>query len=597
MSTLVLVVLAASAVVSVLAVLWGQVLPGVGLRGDSTMPSNRVRRLRIRLRLRLRPGPGHATAGELWLRWSRLAILRGSGRARPSVPLRVRMVRPVLCCVLLGWAQWRHALRLPLEEHVLILAGPRTGKSALLGHMIMRYPGPVLSTTTKADIFGLTAGIRARRGPVYVFNPQAVGEGVPSTFRWDLIAGCADQATAIRRATALCSAIDTEGMEGGSWWAQKAQAYFRALLHAAALAHGDMRLVTAWTVGSAEDAEHVLAARGRHDLAGAVREMQAEDPPTMTAAEVLALLEAESLGVWRAELAQLRGPADKTNATIRMVMSQCLAFMADPQLALSVLPGPGAGFDIPAFLAASGTLYLIASAEQDNSPVAPLFACLANEVHWIAQQIGQSMPGGRLDPPLLMALDEITQTCPVPLDKWLADSGGKGCQIATVAHGEAQLRARWGQHGAEVIVDTAGALMLLPGIKDPDTLEHASDLCGSALYRMPRQEQDSAYPVMTVAMIRQLPPFRALVIRGGLSPVVAKLPKAWRSLAYTRARVGGYARLWLPSAPMPVELSEPLLPVPIELAARLAKVNGHQPGPELAQALPAGAPDTPWSTR
>jgi hypothetical protein len=43
-----------------------------------------------------------------------------------------------------------------------------------------------------------------------------------------------------------------------------------------------------------------------------------------------------------------------------------------------------------------------------------------------------------------MALDEVTQICPVPVPSWLADSGGKGIQILTVAHGEAQLRSRWG---------------------------------------------------------------------------------------------------------------------------------------------------------
>ena len=39
--------------------------------------------------------------------------------------------------------------------------------------MILHYPGPVISTTTKHDVFALTSGIRARRGPVHVFNPQA----------------------------------------------------------------------------------------------------------------------------------------------------------------------------------------------------------------------------------------------------------------------------------------------------------------------------------------------------------------------------------------------------------------------------------------
>jgi type IV secretory pathway TraG/TraD family ATPase VirD4 len=78
-----------------------------------------------------------------------------------------------------------------------------------------------------------------------------------------------------------------------------------------------------------------------------------------------------------------------------------------------------------------------------------------------------------------MALDEVTQICPVPVPAWLADSGGKGVQIITVAHGEAQLRSRWGVNGARVILDTSGAKILLPGISDTETLNAASDLCGT----------------------------------------------------------------------------------------------------------------------
>jgi hypothetical protein len=37
-------------------------------------------------------------------------------------------------------------------------------------------------------------------------------------------------------------------------------------------------------------------------------------------------------------------------------------------------------------------------------------------------------------------------------------------------------------------------------------------------------------------MIRQLPSRRALVIRGGMSPVIARLPMAWNDPAYRAAR-------------------------------------------------------------
>jgi type IV secretory pathway TraG/TraD family ATPase VirD4 len=156
-----------------------------------------------------------------------------------------------------------------------------------------------------------------------------------------------------------------------------------------------------------------------------------------------------------------------------------------------------------------------------------------------------------LDPPLLMALDEIVQTCPVPLPTWLADSGGKGIQLIPVAHGEAQLRTRWGKDGAQVVLDTCGVKVWLPGITDTATLKMASELCGQAAFtervrwRGRDRERDEQrrvwHDVMTPDMVRQLPAGHALVIRGSHAPVVARLGAAWKDPAYRAARRAGVA--------------------------------------------------------
>ena len=102
------------------------------------------------------------------------------------------------------------------------------------------------------------------------------------------------------------------------------------------------------------------------------------------------ILAAAGAHQWALTLAELRSEAHKTAATVRMVMSRALAFMADPALAACVLPAPGTGFDIPAFLHDAGTVYMIAEAVTEEAPVAPLFAAMASEIHWIAAQIGQA---------------------------------------------------------------------------------------------------------------------------------------------------------------------------------------------------------------
>jgi type IV secretory pathway TraG/TraD family ATPase VirD4 len=471
------------------------------------LPGNRVRYLRVRLHLRLHPGKGFAHVFSLWLRWGRLSSLRRSGRIRRRLPLWFRIVDPRQHSVFLGRAHYRHGLRVPLEEHLLVMAPPRTYKTAFLADVILRYPGPVIATTTKPDIYGLTAAVRAGLGPVHIFNPQDIG-CVPSTFRWCPVEGCEDPATAIRRADAFAFSVSQKGVEDGSFWSSKASDYLRGYFHAAALAGYDLRAVASWVSGIDQDVpEQILAAAGAHQ--------------------------------WAITLSELRSEAQKTTATVRMVMSRALSFMADPALAASVLPAPGARFDIPAFLGDRGSLYMIAEAVSGEAPVAPLFAAMASEVHYVAAQMGQASPSGRLDPPLLMGLDEVTQICPVPLPSWLSDSGGKGIQICAVVHGEAQLAGRWGDHGRQVVLDTSSVKVLLPGITDTTTLDAAAKLCGQASWKLRGQDHASRHDVASPDMIRQLPAGFALVIRGGCAPVIARLPRAWKNPAYRRARLHG----------------------------------------------------------
>jgi type IV secretory pathway TraG/TraD family ATPase VirD4 len=411
------------------------------------------------------------------------------------------------------------------------MAPPRSYKTAYLADAIIDHPGPALATTTKADVFALTSGVRAARGQVDVFNPQGIG-GVPSTCRWSPVDGCEDPATAIRRADAFAYAVPQKGVEDGTFWSAKASDYLRAYFHAAALADYDLRSVARWVSGAdTVEPERILAAAGARE--------------------------------WALTLAELRSAADRTTATVRMVMSRALSFMADPALAASVLPARE-GFRIGGFLAGCGTLYMLAESVNQDAPVAPLFAALAAEIHYQAAQTGQASPGGRLDPPLLMGLDEVTQICPVPLPTWLSDSGGKGIQIIAVVHGEAQLAGRWGDHGRQVVLDTCSVKAFLPGITDTATLQSASMLCGQVAWRSRGLDYKDWHDIATPDMIRQLPAGFALIIRGGCAPVIARLPRAWNNPAYRRARRAGQAAATLAPAQALV-LDRPPGPLPGEL--------------------------------
>ena len=180
------------------------------------------------------------------------------------------------------------------------------------------------------------------------------------------------------------------------------------------------------------------------------------------------------------------------------------------------------------FVRDGGTLYLIAESRTDRpSPVAGVFAALVTEIYHEAALAAAQMPGGRLDPPMLWALDEVTQTCPLPLPSMLADAGGRGVQIMPVVHGAAQLRTRWGRDGARAILDTGSIKVFLPGMSDPETLEMGSTLSGTMAARERGHDHDSRHPVMTEDMISRLPVRRdgtgyAFILRDGLSPVIGR---------------------------------------------------------------------------
>jgi hypothetical protein len=363
---------------------------------------------------------------------------------------------------------------------------------------------------------------------------------------------------AIRRADSFAGAINTKGVEGGDFWRKKAGDYFRAMFCAAALGGLSMQDVSDWVLtGDTEYAEAVLAQGGYPK--------------------------------WAAQLAELRSSAERTTATIKMTMSTGLGFLTDPRLAASVVSGGGFGLDIGEFIRGRGTLYMIASHQGEDAPLAPLFACLANEIHYQASMLASEYPDGHLDPPLGMFLDEVTQIVPVPVPTWAADSGGKGIQLFIVAHGYAQFAERWGEHAARIIFDTAGAQVFLPGITAPDTLDLAEKLCGTFPAHEHGSEHITRHHVMDAAMLRVLPSKFALVLQSNLPPVIARVPMAWRDLAYLRAKWRGQA-----VAPVvPAAVPEPYLtglPLPIPPATdESGGFPWRTPGPDQVPAPVNGA--------
>ena len=244
-----------------------------------------------------------------------------------------------------------------------------------------------------------------------------------------------------------------------------------------------------------------------------------------------------------------------------MTLIKSLGWVTIPSVADAVTPAPGQGFDPVSFAQSCGTLYLIAPGGE-TSPTAPLFRAFTTYVQYEAALAGSRTMHKRLVPPLLMALDEVTQICPVPLPTWLADGAGKGLLVAAVVHDMGQLVEAWGDAGARVIWATCGTKIFFGGISDAGTLENISKLCGSGTLNT--EDSRTSVPVMPIDVIRQLPHMRALVLRMNLSPVVVKVRPIW--MRFDR-RFGQRRPAYVtPAAPQPVPT--------------LAGVLADAPGPE-----------------
>jgi type IV secretion system protein VirD4 len=512
-----------------------------GTISRQAMEVHRAQAMRWRVQLRLRPGPGFASLPELWFRWSRHAAIVHGRRARPGLRIWQRVRAPTTdYAVRLGRAQLGRRVYARMQDQVLILAPQQVGKSGMLADRILDHPGAVLCTSTRADLFTNTAGQRAQLGPVSVFNPLGVG-GVATTFGWNVIDGCADPAVAARRAEDLTGAL-ASGSDL-AFWQGKASAALAAFLHAAALAPGELTIV---------------------DVHGWVHrhgDKMAED--------VLASHPAASRAL-RAVLAEIR-ESGKSADSVRLTISRCLTWVAIPQIAAAVTPPPGRGFDVGAFVRESGTLYMIAPGTE-NSPIAPLFRAFCQHVHHEAGLAGSRTKAGKVDPPLLLALDELTQICPLPLPEILSDSAGKGILVTAVVHGTGQLEARWGQHGAATIWATCGTKIMFGGISDASTLEHASRLCGQV--SIAKGEGRELGPALPPELLRTLPPWRALVLRMNLRPVVVKIRPVWKRTAHRFGR-GPVPAPVLKPAPAPLRLVR--VPAP---ASDVAQVLAAQPGNE-----------------
>jgi type IV secretion system protein VirD4 len=448
--------------------------------------------------------------------------LRGGGARRGARWARRRDLRPLLVGadetppgrLLLGvlpGAARRSGIAAEPAQSLVVVGPTQSGKTTSLAvPAILGWRGPVLAASVKSDLLRDTRRQCARRGRVWCIDPTGcTGEPASS---WSPLTDCHDWRSASRAAAELCEAARSDGTTAdGEFWYATAAKLLAPLFVAAALDGRTMADVVRW-VDTQEIAE-VAAALER-----------AAPPEVLDAARA----------TWCRD--------DRTRSSIYTTAETVLAPFAQAPPG----PPPGGMFEARNLLGGQHILYLCAPAH-DQRRLRGYFTALTQ--HVLAHAFAQATRSGRrLDPPLLVVLDEAAHIAPLPeLDGLAATCASHGIQIITVWQDLAQVTGRYGAR-APTVLNNHRAKLFLPGIADPDTLEYASRLIGDEEASHPSVTRDPTggrSTTSTTGPRRLLPPEELRCLKRGRAVLVyGTLPPARLQLRPWWARRGARGLRW-----------------------------------------------------
>ncbi|OKK02391.1 conjugal transfer protein TraG [Streptomyces sp. CB03234] len=394
---------------------------------------------------------------------------------------------------------------------------------------IRNWAGPVLATSTKPDLVELTLDARRRDDrPVMVFDPQNLAPSLPK-FRWTPITGASETEVAMMRAKAFVAGSRTPGSatrssEGSAFYKGQASKILAAFFHAAALDGATLDWVLKWARKLTDPAP--LGILNAHPGAG---------PGWADMLRTATTGDSRTVG----------NTASTLDAALEPLMHQSV---------LRALQGDGEDpTDFHEFLDAEGTIYLLGKDSEVNS-VAPLTTAIAEDLLDVAEAHAVASPAGRLDPPLLAALDEAPNIAPIPsLRQRVADGRGRGVTVIYGLQGWASARARFGEDTANELASFTNHVVVFGGAKDPVFLKDMSDLCGQVERERTTKTTTGGdrgghstathmalEPVLRGDEIRSLPEGHALVLADNLPPVVTRLDGMWSWESW--AEIQGHVR-------------------------------------------------------
>lgn len=505
----------------------------------------------------------------LWRRWSApgremfgVHADAKVARARDVRPLVVSSTKPPVGRMLLG----RMAPRGPLlatedrERHPMsgraakrqgdrgsvALIGPtRAGKTVLVSAGIVAWDGPVVALSVKRDLYNATAGARAQRGELAVFDPGGVTK--LATARWTPLRDVTTASGALRAGRALAQAIPRTGVTGGDFWAQHGEAFIGAYLSLAGLS----RLLPADDGGPRKPLTIQRLAGWAYMQVGITDPTVNElirtglEPDQPLEVQLLARNAMTKLMALHDEDPRIRG---SIYATARLAFES----WTEPSVAHSASGDARAAYDTtetwtrtPRFVDLdwlmdgpddhANTLYLSAP-DTEFARLAPVLGGLLGDLR---EQIHTwDIEGRQLPKPLLFVIDEAGQLELQWLPAEVSTIAGLGAIFVTCWQSKAQISHRYGTL-ADAVLGGHRSKIIFNGTDDPSTLDYLSRITGTEHVaqrgwsadvsggRKTVSEHAQREDLLPAHVIRQMRRQEAVLIHGTLPPIHLKAILWW----------------------------------------------------------------------
>ena len=389
----------------------------------------------------------------------------------------------------------RHDLRAELNASVALLGPSQSGKTTgRVVPAVREWAGPAIVLSVKRDVLDLTAAQRQAKDEILVFDPAD-----SDTAKWSPVAA-SDSFVAARAISAGLLQIGQEPSERDRdpHWREASDLYLSALLLAAHEKHTTMKSVLSWIALTEQDEPREALERSR-------------DPDADVALQNLQQM-------WKQDR--------RYQSSVTGTLSTALKAWQEPTIDRAT---SGSEITPQWLLGGPRTLYIVAPASGQRR-LAGLFSALITHLVDGAIDAAQSTPAGRLDPPLLVVLDELANCAPLPeLDSLASSGAGQGVLLLSVFQDYSQAVKAFGEHKARTIVANHRGLLVWTGTRDPATHEYLRGVLGDRQERRKSRtsgrngtsttQAHERRPLVEPHHLRQGRRGRALLVYGALPPV------------------------------------------------------------------------------